>query len=54
MLREALQDAIDDPALKTVRDLLSLKGVEFLEGADYEPLAQLERQAVALGYPTIA
>ncbi len=54
VLREALRDAMDDPALKSVRDLLSLKGVEFLEDADYESLADLERQAVALGYPAIA
>ena len=54
VLREVLRDAFDDPALDRVRDLLSLKGVEFLEDADYEPLADLERQAVALGYPAIA
>ncbi len=40
--------------LAHVRDTLSLRRFEVLGDADYEPLAELERQAIALGYPVIA
>ena len=37
-----------------IRDTLSLRRFELLSDADYERLADLERQAIALGYPTVA
>jgi ABC-type phosphate/phosphonate transport system substrate-binding protein len=54
LLRQALQQAIAEPSLATVRDALCLKGFAVLSDADYEPLAELERQAQRLGYPVIA
>lgn len=54
LMRQALQRAIVEPSLATARDVLRLKGFAVLADADYEPLAELERQAQRLGYPTIA
>jgi ABC-type phosphate/phosphonate transport system substrate-binding protein len=54
LLRQILADIASEPALADVRDTLSLRRFELLGDADYEPLAELERQAIALGYPIIA
>jgi ABC-type phosphate/phosphonate transport system substrate-binding protein len=54
LMRQALQQAIAEPSLAPVRDVLRLKDFAVLSDADYEPLAELERQAQRLGYPVIA
>jgi ABC-type phosphate/phosphonate transport system substrate-binding protein len=54
LLRQVLQQAITEPSLAPVRDVLALKDFAVLSDADYEPLAELERQAQRLGYPAIA
>lgn len=51
LLRQVLNAAVADPALKTVRDQLGLVGFARLEDADYAPLAALADGARALGYP---
>jgi ABC-type phosphate/phosphonate transport system substrate-binding protein len=53
-LRRALDKTIADPRLEAVRDTLSLRGFAALTNADYEPLAELEREAHRLHYPVIA
>lgn len=53
-LRRALDKAIADPQLASVRDTLSLRGFAALSDADYEPLAELEREALRQHYPVIA
>lgn len=54
MLRRILASVETVPELSHVRDILSLRRFEVLSDADYERLADLERQAIALGYPEIA
>jgi ABC-type phosphate/phosphonate transport system substrate-binding protein len=54
ILRRALEKAAVEPALAQTRDTLSLKGFAVLSDADYQPLAELERQAHRLNYPAIA
>lgn len=54
ILRRALAETIADPALAGVCDTLSLRGIDLLGDVDYERLAELERQAVTLGYPALA
>lgn len=54
ILRTTLQAAIDAPALAPVRDTLSLTGISILDDADYQQLADLETEAIRLGYPVIA
>ncbi|MFS8053361.1 PhnD/SsuA/transferrin family substrate-binding protein [Rhizobium sp. BR 317] len=54
LLRQILADIASEPTLTDLRDILSLRRFEVLGDADYEPLAELERQAIALGYPAIA
>jgi ABC-type phosphate/phosphonate transport system substrate-binding protein len=54
ILRRALAETIADPALSQVCDTLSLRGVSVLGDADYEVLAEFERDAVRHGYPVIA
>jgi ABC-type phosphate/phosphonate transport system substrate-binding protein len=53
-LRRALEKAATDPALAETRNTLSLTGFAVLSDADYEPLAELEREAYRLNYPVIA
>lgn len=53
-LRSALEKAAVEPALAEARDALSLKGFAVLSDADYQPLADLERDAQRLNYPVIA
>ncbi|OWW00266.1 PhnD/SsuA/transferrin family substrate-binding protein [Rhizobium sp. R693] len=52
-LRNALQAAINDPSLASVRETLALSGFVTLSDAEYEPLLALERQAALLGYRRI-
>ncbi|WP_411036011.1 phosphate/phosphite/phosphonate ABC transporter substrate-binding protein [Shinella sp. BYT-45] len=54
ILRRVLADAIADPALADICDTLSLRGVSLLDDADYEMLAELDRDAARHGYPAIA
>ncbi|WP_426130591.1 phosphate/phosphite/phosphonate ABC transporter substrate-binding protein [Pararhizobium sp. PWRC1-1] len=54
LMRQILQQAIAEPSLATMRDVLCLQDFAVLSDADYEPLAELERQAQRLGYPVIA
>ncbi|MFS8110498.1 PhnD/SsuA/transferrin family substrate-binding protein [Rhizobium jaguaris] len=54
LLRQILADIATEPTLADARDVLSLRRFEVLGDADYEPLAELERRAIALGYPVIA
>jgi ABC-type phosphate/phosphonate transport system substrate-binding protein len=54
VLRLVLASVETAPALARVRDTLSLRRFEVLDDADYDRLAALERQAIALGYPVIA
>lgn len=49
-----IAETIADPALAGVCDTLSLRGIDLLGDVDYERLAELERQAVTLGYPALA
>ncbi len=54
LLRQVLRQALAEPSLETARNVLSLNDFAVLSDADYEPLAELERQAQRLGYPVIA
>ena len=54
ILRRALSETIADPALADVCDTLSLRGISLLGDADYEVLAELDREAARHGYPAIA
>lgn len=54
ILRRALAETIADPQLSDTCDTLSLKGVSLLGDADYEVLAELDRDAARRGYPVIA
>ena len=53
-LRAGLFAAADDPALAEHRDALLLTGFELLPEAAYEPIAELERSSLELGYPALA
>lgn len=53
-LSEILAEVATAPVLSKARETLALKGFEILSDADYERLADLEREAVALGYPAVA
>ena len=53
-LREALDAALRDPSLAPALQILRLKQVEILSEVDYGRIATLERDAIALGYPTLA
>jgi ABC-type phosphate/phosphonate transport system substrate-binding protein len=53
-LRDALFATLEDPALAQARRTIGLIGAEILGDADYERVAQLERDAIAAGYPTLA
>lgn len=54
ILRRALDETISDPDLAQVCDTLSLRGISLLGDADYEVLAELDREAARHGYPAIA
>ncbi|HXZ14552.1 MAG TPA: PhnD/SsuA/transferrin family substrate-binding protein, partial [Roseiarcus sp.] len=52
--REALFQALADPALAGARAALGLRSARVLADADYERVRDLEREAEAAGYPTLA
>jgi ABC-type phosphate/phosphonate transport system substrate-binding protein len=52
-LREALFATLTDPALAGALKILGLVGAEVLGDADYERIAQIERDAIAAGYPAL-
>lgn len=54
LLRRALDETISDPDLAEICDTLSLRGISLLGDADYEALAELDREAARHGYPAIA
>ncbi|MCP2133715.1 hypothetical protein J2S28_000767 [Rhizobium sp. SLBN-94] len=54
ILRRVLAGTIADPAFAGVCDTLSLRGISLLGDADYEVLAELDRDAARHGYPVIA
>ncbi|NTA13875.1 phosphate/phosphite/phosphonate ABC transporter substrate-binding protein [Agrobacterium tumefaciens] len=54
MLRRALAETIADPELAHICDTLSLRGISLLGDADYEVLAEFDRDAARHGYPVIA
>lgn len=54
VLRHALAETIADPELSDTCDTLSLRGISVLDDADYEVLAEFDREAARRGYPVIA
>lgn len=54
LLRRVLTEVATAPDLVEVRDVLSLRRFDILPDGAYESLADLERQAVAAGYPAVA
>jgi ABC-type phosphate/phosphonate transport system substrate-binding protein len=52
-LGRALADAARDPALREARAELQLEGVDALPASAYEAVLDLERAAVARGYPVL-
>lgn len=53
-LREALDATAADPAMAAACDTLGLRGFATLAEADYDSVLAIERDAAALGYPTVA
>jgi ABC-type phosphate/phosphonate transport system substrate-binding protein len=53
-VRVALFAALGDPALADARETLGLKGATILGEADYRKIGEIERGAIALGYPELA
>lgn len=53
-VREALFAALGDPNLAEVRVALGLKGARAASPADYDRVAEIEREAAAAGYPRLA
>jgi ABC-type phosphate/phosphonate transport system substrate-binding protein len=53
-IREAAAAVLALPGLAAARDALLLDGIEFLDVAAYDTVLDLERRAVALGYPALA
>jgi ABC-type phosphate/phosphonate transport system substrate-binding protein len=51
--REALFEILTDPGLADARAALGLKGARVTTLADYERIVEIERDAVAAGYPTL-
>ncbi len=54
MLRQALVSVIADPTFRQAREQLFLSGVAVLQRSDYERILDIEREADALGYRTLA
>jgi ABC-type phosphate/phosphonate transport system substrate-binding protein len=54
VVREALFVALADPALAEALATLGLKGARVATPADYDRVAELEREAAAAGYPLLA
>jgi ABC-type phosphate/phosphonate transport system substrate-binding protein len=49
----ALADTVRDPSLRETREELLLEGFEFLAASCYDAVLDLERSAVAHGYPVL-
>jgi ABC-type phosphate/phosphonate transport system substrate-binding protein len=54
LLRDALAHATRDALLAPARATLGLRGFSLLPESAYDTVLMLERQAIALGYPTLA
>ncbi|WP_320199660.1 phosphate/phosphite/phosphonate ABC transporter substrate-binding protein [Agrobacterium sp. rho-13.3] len=54
ILRQVLVETIADPQNAHICDRLSLRGISLLDDADYEALAEMDREAASHGYPAIA
>jgi ABC-type phosphate/phosphonate transport system substrate-binding protein len=54
VVRGALFAALADPALAEARATLGLRGARVATAADYDRVAELERDAAAAGYPRLA
>jgi ABC-type phosphate/phosphonate transport system substrate-binding protein len=50
----ALQATLADPTLAVARQALGIVGLQLLSDADYERVAEFEREATEAGYPTLA
>jgi ABC-type phosphate/phosphonate transport system substrate-binding protein len=53
-VRAALLATLEEPALAAARATLGLAGAKILDDAAYERIVQLEREAIAAGYPELA
>jgi ABC-type phosphate/phosphonate transport system substrate-binding protein len=53
-VRVALFAALQDPTLADARAALGLTGATLLSEGDYRIVAEIERSAIALGYPELA
>ncbi|MEM7226139.1 MAG: PhnD/SsuA/transferrin family substrate-binding protein [Pseudomonadota bacterium] len=53
-LRDGLTEAFADLSLDEARAALCLKGFDVLEPSAYQPICQMEQEAIAQGYPRIA
>jgi ABC-type phosphate/phosphonate transport system substrate-binding protein len=53
-VRQALFAALADPNLAEARATLGLKGARPTSPADYDRVAEIEREAAAIGYPRLA
>jgi ABC-type phosphate/phosphonate transport system substrate-binding protein len=53
-VRNALLGALTDPDLAETRAALGLKGARIVAPADYDRVIEIERSAVATGYPHLA
>jgi ABC-type phosphate/phosphonate transport system substrate-binding protein len=53
-VRAALFATLDDPKLAEARRTIGLLGAEILNDADYERVAEIERDAIRGGYPELA
>jgi len=54
LMQRILSEVSTVPELAAVRDVLSLRRFDILTDGAYERLADLERQAASLGYPSVA
>ncbi len=54
LVRGALFAALADPALAEARATVGLRGARVATAADYDRVAELERDAAAAGYPRLA
>ena len=53
-IRGALFKAMEDPQLRLTREALLMAGVEILPAGAYDRILDLEKQAIAQGYPDVA
>ena len=54
LLRAALDRAVADEGMAETCEILGLSGFATLPETDYDAVLQLEREAIASGYPTVA